>query len=427
MAKGSSGNSVMRGKRGNSVYYKLTNSNNKETQGERAYVGKVANPKTLQQAIQRVKLAPAVAFYRAFKDEILDHSFEGVKYGGRSHARFMKLAMNLQSGYPFVVKGEGILAPGNYVMSEGSLAGIPFDLQSKTSIYVPSIAVEDGDTLADFSKLLIGQCPWIHNGDQITFAFILGGEVVAPYAYVHRLVLDTESTTPVIDVLGNVTIDQDSNVGVLFSASAEPIVGAAIIVSRPSVSNTNGAVSWQRSRSSFVVNTKNTAIVSEFFTQAKYEAAVGSYMTASREVSSSWYLNQGKLKASQQAIPDAPLDFDVKLVNVQILNEDSTLHGKYIAAIQDKQGRVKVIGGNGSTYCYFGVFGNQPADQAPVDFSTVKQYWTQTASNINTLINSNLPAGHAPFEIISFADAEALAVGDGITANWVPATEPQNP
>ena len=57
----------MRGKRGNSVYYKLTNSNNKETQGERAYVGKVANPKTLQQAIQRVKLAPAVNFYRAFK------------------------------------------------------------------------------------------------------------------------------------------------------------------------------------------------------------------------------------------------------------------------------------------------------------------------------------------------------------------------
>lgn len=427
MAKGSSSNSVMRGKRGNSVYYKLTNSNNKETQGERAYVGKVANPKTLQQAIQRVKLAPAVAFYRAFKNEILDHSFEGVKYGGRSHARFMKLAMNLQGGYPFVVKGEGILAPGNYVMSEGSLTGIPFDLESETGILVPSMAVEDGDTLADFSQFLISQCPWIHNGDQITFAFILGGEDVAPYAYVHRIILDTESTTPVDDVLGNIEIDQDSNVNVSFGSGYEPIVGAAIIVSRPSISNTSGAVSWQRSKSSFVVNIKNTAVINEFFTQAKYEAAVRSYMTASRDVSSSWYLNQGKLKASQQSIPDAPLDFDVKLVNVQILNEESTLHGKYIAAIQDKQGRVKVIGGNGDRYCYLGVFGTVPADQEPVNFSEVKQYWTQTASNINTLLNSNLPAGHAPFEIISFADAKALALEAGLTATWESATEPQNP
>lgn len=427
MAKGSSSNSVMRGKRGNSVYYKLTNSNNKETQGERAYVGKVANPKTLQQAIQRVKLAPAVAFYRAFKDEILDHSFEGVKYGGRSHARFMKLAMNLQSGYPFVVKGEGILAPGNYVMSEGSLNGIYFYLSSDTNIVVPSMAVENGDTLADFSKFLISQCPWIHNGDQITFAFILGGENVAPYPYVHRIILDTESTTPVTDVLGNVVCDQDSNVSVMFGSLDEPIVGAAIIVSRPAMSNTGGVVSWQRSKSSFVVNTKNPAVVSEFFTQAKYEAAVRSYMTASREVSSPWYLNQGKLMASQQSIPDAPLDFEVKLVNIQIYNPESTLHGKYIAAIQDKQGRVKAIGGNGSSYCYFGVFGNQPADQEPVDFSKVKQYWTQTASNINTLLNSNLPAGASPREIISFDDAKELALEAGLTATWESATEPQNP
>ena len=427
MAKGSSSNSVMRGKRGNSVYYKLTNSNDKETQGERAYVGKVANPKTLQQAIQRVKLAPAVAFYRAFKNEILDHSFESVKYGGRSHARFMKLAMNLQSGYPFVVKGEGILAPGNYVMSDGSLNGIPFDLSSKKLINVPSMAKADGDSLGDFSQFLIEQCPWIHNGDQITFAFILGGENVAPYAYVHRLVLDTESKSPVNDFLGNVTIDQDSNVGVQFSFDNEPIVGAAIIVSRPSVSSTNGAVSWRRSKSSFVVNTKNTDVISEFFTQAKYQAAVTSYMTASREVSSTWYLNQGKLKAAQQSIPDAPLDYDGKLVNIQIRNEESTLLGKYIAGIQDKQGRVKAIGGTGTRYCYFGVFGTVPADQAPTNLSTVKQYWTQTASDINTLLNSNLPAGTAPYEIISFDEARVLALENGVTAAWESVPEPQNP
>lgn len=425
MAKGNR-QYVMSGKVGNSVLYKVTDSNNKELQGERTYVASVANPKTLGQAMQRVKMAPAVAFYRAFKNEILDHSFEGIKYGGRSHARFMKLAMNMQSGFPFVEKGDGVLAPGNYVMAEGSLNGIPFDLSTETLINVPSMAVESGDTLADFSQFLISQCPWIHNGDQITFAFIIGGETIKPYAFVHRIVLDTESTTTMSSVLGSVTIDQDGNVGVRFGSSAEPLAGAAIIVSRPSVSNTSGAVSWQRSNSSFVVNTKNTSIVGDFFSQATYEAAVRSYMTASREVSSAWFLNQGKLKAAQQQIPDAPLDFEVKLVAIQIHNESSSIYGKYIAGIVDKQGTVKAIGGDGNTYCYVGVFGNAPSVDEPTDLSNVYQDW-QDEGNINRFLNDDLPAGVAPYEIISFEDAKTLALENGITVTWETAPEPLNP
>ena len=64
MAKGSL-NAVMRGKKGNTVFYKVTGSSNKEKQGSREYVSTVANPKTGTQALQRMKLAPASAFYRA--------------------------------------------------------------------------------------------------------------------------------------------------------------------------------------------------------------------------------------------------------------------------------------------------------------------------------------------------------------------------
>jgi hypothetical protein len=369
-------------------------------------------------------MAPAVAFYRAFKNEILDHSFEGIKYGGRSHARFMKLAMNMQSGFPFVEKGDGVLAPGNYVMAEGSLNGIPFDLSTETLINVPSMAVENGDTLADFSQFLISQCPWIHNGDQITFAFIIGGETIKPYAFVHRIVLDTESTTAMSSVLGSVTIDQDGNVGVRFGSSAEPLAGAAIIVSRPSVSNTNGSVSWQRSNSTMKVNERNTYIISHFFNQGAYEAAVRSYMTASREVSSAWYLNQGKLKAAQQEIPVAP-GVSIKVFAVQCQNEDSKSYGKWLAAIVNPtNGKTYVIAGNGqygdadngTQNVYVGYFGTSMDDQ-PLVFDTVKANWDQltevdlegSAKNISEELNKGLTTSDANYLLtISWSDAQTM-------------------
>ena len=121
MAKGSI-NGVRKGKKGDSVYYKVSGSNNKEKQGERQYVAKVSNPKTTAQVEQRMKLAPAVNFYRAFRDEVLDHSFQGVKYGGRSHSEFMKLAMKMQlSELPYLIKGENQVIPASYIVSKGGL------------------------------------------------------------------------------------------------------------------------------------------------------------------------------------------------------------------------------------------------------------------------------------------------------------------
>lgn len=423
MAKGNR-QYVMSGKVGNSVLYKMTDSNNKELQGERTYVAVVANPKTLGQSMQRVKMAPAVAFYRAFKNEILDHSFEGIKYGGRSHARFMKLAMNLASGYPFVEKGVSVLAPGNYVMSEGSLNGIPFDISTESLINVPSMAVEKSDTLADFSQFLISQCPWVHNGDQITFAFMIGGETVAPYAFVHRIVLDTESTTAMTSVLGAVTIDQDGNTGVRFGSDNEPLAGAAIIISRPSVSNTNGSISWQRSNSTFKVNSRNTNIMNRFFNQSAYEAAVRSYMTGSREVSSAWYLNQGKLKAAQQEIPVAP-GVSIKVLAVQCKNEVSKNFGKWLAAIVNPtDGKTYVIAGNGqhgdadngTQNVYVGYFGASMDDQ-PLVFDTVKANWEQltevnlegSAKNISEELNKGLTTSDANYLLtISWSDAQKM-------------------
>ena len=398
----------MRGKRGNSVYYKLTNSNNKETQGERAYVGTVSNPKTVQQAMQRMKLAPAVNFYRAFKNEILDHSFEGVKYGGRSHSTFMKEALNLDAGWPYVGKGESHVFPGAYMMSRGSLNGIEFSFANNKTVLCESIALPDADSkFGEFSSSVIEYCPWIQNGDQLTFAFILG-PAVGTFSFVQRCVLDVNSEKTMSEALGIIDIDQDGNLTV----GDYLIWGAAIIVSRPSIAKTNGAVTWQRSTSFMQVNNKNNFALG-YLSQNAYNLAVESYMdTTDRNLSSTWYLNQGKAAKASQSIPANPL-VKAEMVTVQCKDEDSILYGKWLTAIVDpSDGIVKSIAGEGksgydmsaqgahTTNCYYFAY-DAGADTKPTDLTAATQQWRKEDYGSTGAQLVSMPA-------ISLAEAQAI-------------------
>lgn len=93
MAKGSF-NGILKGKKGNTVFYKVANSNNKEKQGLREYVPVVRNPKTDGQKYQRAIAATIMRAYAAGK-AIFDHSFQGVQPGGRNMNHFRKVNMNL--------------------------------------------------------------------------------------------------------------------------------------------------------------------------------------------------------------------------------------------------------------------------------------------------------------------------------------------
>ena len=412
MAKGSSSNGVMRGKRGNSVYYKLTNSNNKETQGERTYVGKVANPKTLQQAMQRMKLAPAVSFYRAFKDEILDHSFEGVKYGGRCHSRFMKLALNLPEGYPYVQKDDNILMAGAYIMAQGSLNGFDAEFTDGQTVEVGGIALDDPDhTLGQWSQSIINFCPWVKDGDQLTFAFVLGGGG-APYSFVHRVVLDTTSTVPARDAMGAITNTVDGDLQVNLMGTPADILGFCVILSRPQIAKTNGSISWLRSNSKMIVNDR-LSTNTPYFNQAGYNAAVESYMAASdKNVSSTWYLNQGRLKAQAQEIPANPLA-RVQMATLQCKDEDSKLYGKWLTAILDPaDGVIKAIAGEGksgydmsnqgnhATNLYYFLY-NGGGDTKPTDFTAARQDW-------DTVDFGGTAAQMTALPVISLAKAQEL-------------------
>lgn len=323
MAKGSL-NGVRKGKKGDSVYYTITGSNNKEKQGERQYIGEVANPKTMMQAAQRMKLTPAVNFYRALGNDILNHSFQGVKYGARSHSEFMKGAMNNNAGvFPFVKKGVTKLIPGRYVISRGSVPPLrPYIEQNENfefnagGVFSGRIDISVADYMAQMIETSGGA---LKAGDQITFVIIArrfvgsvsDGVTSDFFPVTIRFVLD-----PAKDGAGYATAsDWLASKGLKRSAyeNLEPVTNSAladckldalgVIVSRPSVSKTNGSVSWQRSNASMIVTQE---IADTYFTQAAYDEAIRTYLPENVNPTSGWYLNDGTLNPDNQQTPLAP-------------------------------------------------------------------------------------------------------------------------
>lgn len=336
MAKGNR-NYVMSGKVGNSVLYKLTDSNNKDIQGERAYVAKIANPKTVAQCIQRVKMDPAVRFYRAFKEEILDHSFEGIKYGGKSHNRFSKLALIMRTGFPYCTKDENVLAPGNYVMAEGSLNQIPFEFTDSSTVKIKGINLESV-TVGALTSFLVANFPYIKNGDQLTFAFVTGEDVNTTYPIVQRIILNADSTQRIDEDFLPMIMGGSGEITIGSGQNKKPIFGAAIILSRPSMSQTSGTVTWLRSNSRMYVNTENSDAMSQWFTNAKYQDAVASYMKSSKDVSSDWYLNQGQLDNSEANIPNPPVDPADVTVSASASADGDTVNFPAVGAAAEAMG-----------------------------------------------------------------------------------------
>lgn len=370
MAKGSQ-NGVLKGKRGNTVFFKIANSNNKEKQGSREYVAEVANPMTVPQATQRVKMTPAIRFYSAFKEDCLDHSFEGIKYGGQSMRHFMKKAFELQTGWPFAQKGLAVALPGEYLMSQGSLNPIQYEFDSSNNFVCEVLAMVDGTLGAWAQSVIDASHGTIQNGDQITIITLEGDNIMAPWPKTVRVVLDTTATGDAATALSamGITISPD---GVISASSSDfSIYGGAVILSRPEIAQTTGALTWKRSTQRMAVNYGNRDVAS-LFTQAAYSAAVRSFTkSGNRDIQSDYYLNQGKRNAAGLNIPDAPLPtFPFKMMNtVQCTNEDSAIYGTYGAILLDPaDGKSKLVAdleNNQYSVCAWSQTGQGPEGAAP--------------------------------------------------------------
>lgn len=329
MAKGYA-NGLRSGKQGSTVFFKITNSSDKIKQGEREYATVVANPQTTSQAAQRLKLTPAVNFYRALKNEVLNHAFQGVKYGGRSYAKFSKivLAKTFNNLFPFVPRGTTAFIPGEYPLSRGSLTSLNVIKVNTTDtlswLDVPQNTFYD-DLAVQYEEWVeqsLALTPILKLGDQLTIVAVrLNSETGVFTPVVRRLILDASkynagaTAEEVLESLGLfmsdniIVIGQTNDVGT--QRGYNDIVAAGIIISRPSISQTSGALSWLRSNTDLYCE---TSLFPAYFTQEAYDIAIASYQGGAVDANSAWYLNQGTTRGSGNGEP-VPSPFAVTVHN----------------------------------------------------------------------------------------------------------------
>ena len=240
MAKGIGLIGNMSGKLGNTVAYRLKNSNNRETQGFRVYQPNVTNPQTDQQLDQRVKMAVVTNEYRALRD-VIRRGQQSFPYGDASRRAWLSMALGADFVGPYLDKGDKSPLPmPNVPISVGGLPEVVCDYvdedgNARTSLILQSAFAND--TIGVVTSHLIVDNTWLSEGDQITFvmcclAEATSGSPSSSYYYrVVSFVLDLSSSVALSTY--NLSVDRDSELNSFtFTDDAAAVVAAAVIISR---------------------------------------------------------------------------------------------------------------------------------------------------------------------------------------------------
>lgn len=282
MAKGKA-MGLWKGKVGSNVFYKIKNSNNAQKQGIRERIYDVANPQSNAQATQRMKLNPANRLAAALKS-IIERGFEGVKYGTMSRQAFMKYALAMNSGYPYVPKDNSIIYPGSYLISRGSLPEIKVSFDDDNEQLLHSgLKVTEGalSTIGTLSQSLLDYNAFLNDGDQITIVYglISSNSIDAPIVWSNRsFYLDVNDTTELM-MEGDLYFTIDDSDVLNLNTDSTAFAAAAIIISRESSSGGH-----LRSNATLVYN----SIYATLFTDAAYEEARQTYQKKNSGLNSDW-------------------------------------------------------------------------------------------------------------------------------------------
>lgn len=291
MAKGSA-MGLWRGKKGSSVFYKLTNSNNAQKQGIRERVYEVANPQSNGQATQRAKLLPAQRVAGVLR-EIVERGWQGVEYGSKSRSEFLKRALSMKNNYPFIEKDDDRIVPGAYQLTKGTLAQINLTYNDSfavdTNIMLGNTQSWGSDipTIGEFCQRIIENNANLQSGDQLTFIVSISdketstGQLEANFLWGYLSFFLDETNTESIETLKNdllviqynelssdyVTIQTNYTIG-----GTKPIAAVAVVVSRL---GDNGQ--HLRSTAKLLLNDD---LLSSWFSSAQQRRARESYQTA---------------------------------------------------------------------------------------------------------------------------------------------------
>lgn len=276
MAKGNMFLGMSRGSVGDVTFYR-----NRGNQVARARNRAPMNPKTEAQTIQRMILATASKAYSRMKG-IVDHSFQGIQYGGVSQSYFLKRAMEdirnwvaqtitITGEYPAALRNP-LLYRGLAFPLDAHQAGVGLLISEGTIPSVPAVLntpEEGADAVVDYFGGVMtveGNFPTVRavmnafgaqKGDQITSVGLLTDGSFSASRYVIKsdatddeLDSDWEVDAAAFDELktiyGNVYIDFKAGAAAnqrkaFVSAQSGELIAASVIISRKV-----GDV-WQRS------------------------------------------------------------------------------------------------------------------------------------------------------------------------------------
>ena len=271
MAKGTGLIGNFNGKVGNTVGYKLSASNNGQTQGIRVYQPIVKNPKTAAQAEQRAKLLAVNATYRALK-MVIDRGNEGLPYGNKSRLAWLKGALKAQN-MPWYVKGATVMEPVGCQLTKGSLAGVVFNT-TDNGIEINCSNVTSGATLNTVGALSVALkagYSTIKDGDQVTIV-VAGQAAGSLIAKMFSFLIDTTSTEEIagFSAQSNLIVYTDNDV----------YEGGAVIISRE---GDNG----EHLRSTTSLRIASSSLENAPYDATSKTAAIESYQ-ASAATNSDW-------------------------------------------------------------------------------------------------------------------------------------------
>ena len=312
----------LRGKVGGMSYSILgadKSGSGKKEQIIRSLPESVKNPQTAGQTMQRMKLAPAQKFYKAFS-ELLSNAFQGIAYGDASRRYFMALAMKAEG--PYVQKGVDRFIPAAYVFSQGSLPSVGIEpFEGGATVITLANEVAEGTTTitnAEFAELL-----GVGEDYQLTVAVVnnVNGVFIPSYIpFDKRLQIKDlpEGTLAIAE--GKVTINPAA-LGLDMSA----MVACCVVLS---VQDASGA--WLRSTQEMIISNE---LRSSLYGPDALENAIYSFQSDNtvNGVNSAWYYNLGLAQA-----------WNGKLITVTMdLNQDGEADNKNVVmGIQQIDGRI---------------------------------------------------------------------------------------
>lgn len=288
MAKGNA-MGIWRGKKGSTVFYYNRNSNNGQKQAMRERVYEISNPKSSAQANQRMKLGPAQRVANAL-NAIIKRSWQGIDYGGKGRQEFMKHALRMMSGYPFMEEGDNRAVPGEYQISTGSIGTVTMaaeDNDEMKSSLIFSELIGDDYTIGDLSSNLLLENSWLREGDQITviscWTNARGTDEVFTSNYYwayNSFIIAREATELVKDFkIGDTQLAAGRATTLdVATTYSQVIAGAAIIVSR-----LNGST-YERTNSKLGVG----PVMAPWFTPTQRGRARRSYERQDAAASTNW-------------------------------------------------------------------------------------------------------------------------------------------